>query len=172
MPPHSGPPRIILVGQPNVGKSLLFNRLTGRTAIVSNYPGTTVEIDRGIVSIDARRYELIDTPGLYSLIPVTEEERITRRILLFEDPFLVIHVVDAKNLERMLPLTLQLIEAGIPAVLVLNMIDEAERAGIRIDVKALQDELRIPVVATACTSGRGIDRLKSILSSWSEVAAV
>ena len=120
MPPHSGPPRIILVGQPNVGKSLLFNRLTGRTAIVSNYPGTTVEIDRGIVSIDARRYELIDTPGLYSLIPVTEEERITRRILLFEDPFLVIHVVDAKNLERMLPLTLQLIEAGIPAVLVLN----------------------------------------------------
>ncbi|MFN3422045.1 MAG: FeoB small GTPase domain-containing protein, partial [Armatimonadota bacterium] len=104
--------RVALVGSPNVGKSLIFNRLTGIYVTVSNYPGTTVEIFRGRTYIEGVLYEIIDTPGMYSLLPSSEDERVARRLLMEERPDVVVHVVDAKNLERMLPLTLQLIEAG------------------------------------------------------------
>lgn len=97
--------RVVLVGNPNVGKSVLFNRLTGRYVVVSNYPGTTVEVARGQARIGNMTCEVIDTPGMYSLSPITEEERVARALLLKERPNVVVHVVDAKNLNRMLSLT-------------------------------------------------------------------
>ena len=112
--PPASDPKIFLVGNPNVGKSVLFNALTGAYTTVSNYPGTSVEVSRGHCSIDGMRYEVLDTPGTYALQPMTEEEAVTQRILLHETAHLVIHVVDARNLERMLPMTLQLVEAGLP----------------------------------------------------------
>ncbi len=154
------PPLIVITGQPNVGKSVLFHRLTGRYVTVSNYPGTTVEITRGVMHHNGHRFTIIDSPGLYSLNPITEEERVARRILLHEQPDLVLHVVDAKNLARMLPLTLQLIELGIPTILVLNMMDELEKAGLNLSIDALSQQLAIPVVPTVCLTGRGIPELK------------
>jgi ferrous iron transport protein B len=155
-----GHEKIALVGSPNVGKSVLFNNLTGRYVTVSNYPGTTVEVSKGKALIEDQEYEIIDTPGMYSFSPITEEERVSRRILVKENPYLVIHVADAKNLERMIPLTFQLIEASLPTILVLNMMDEAEEAGIEIDVKLLEKELGIPVVGTVSTTGVGTDILR------------
>ncbi len=149
--------KIVLVGSPNVGKSALFNRLTGRYVVVSNYPGTTVEVSRGRLRHADVAVE--DTPGMYSLLPITEEERVARDMLLRGDADAVLHVVDAKNLERMLPLTLQLIEAELPVVLVLNMMDEAERLGIRIDTGRLEEILGVPVVPTAALTGRGVEDL-------------
>ncbi len=160
----SGLPSLVIVGNPNVGKSALFNRLTGARVVVSNYPGTTVEVTRGRLRLDGRETEAIDTPGMYSFLPITEEERVARRILLNETAQAVLHVVDGKNLERMLPFTLQLIEAGFPVVLAVNMMDEAEAAGLDIDLEHLQQELGIPVVGTVSTSGRGLDELKSALA--------
>ncbi|MDI3522050.1 MAG: hypothetical protein PWP43_232, partial [Bacillota bacterium] len=129
--------KVALVGNPNVGKSVLFNRLTGIYVTVSNYPGTTVEVSRGKGRFGGEELEVIDTPGMYSLLPITEEERVARRLLITESPSAVLHVVDARNLERMLPLTFQLIEAGQPLILVLNIMDEARRRGIHIDCTRL-----------------------------------
>ncbi len=157
--------KLAIVGSPNVGKSVLFNALTGRYATVSNYPGTTVEVSRGKTEIHGTEYEITDTPGMYSLLPITEEERVASRILIRERPDIVIHVVDAKNLERMLPLTLQLIETSIPTILVLNIMDEAEKEGVFIDVKLLEKELGISVVETVSTAGRGIEELKRRIQS-------
>ncbi len=158
--------KITIVGSPNVGKSLLFNRLTGAYVTVSNYPGTTVEVSRGKTRIGAEEFEVIDTPGMYSLLPISEEERVARDMLIDEKPSVVIHIIDAKNVERMLPLTLQLIEAGLPVVLVLNIMDEAERIGMKIDLRHLERELRVPVVATVSTTGRGIDILKGKVEEY------
>ncbi|MBI5145556.1 MAG: 50S ribosome-binding GTPase, partial [Candidatus Omnitrophica bacterium] len=106
--------KIAIVGSPNVGKSVMFNNFTGSySAAVSNYPGTTVEVTRGKAKIGNEEFEVIDTPGMYSFLPLTEEERVARSILLREDPCVILHIVDAKNLERMLPLTLQFQEAGL-----------------------------------------------------------
>jgi ferrous iron transport protein B len=152
--------KIAIVGNPNVGKSVLFNALTKKYVNVSNYPGTTVEVTRGRVMIGESRYEVIDTPGMYSFMPITEEEKVARRIILDESPDIVVHVVDAKNLERMLMLTLQLKEAGLPVILVLNMMDESESEGVTIDMKALEKELAMPVVGAVSTAGKGIGDLK------------
>ena len=99
-----------IVGCPNVGKSVLFNALTGAYVTVSNYPGTTVEVARGKGRLRDAEVGVVDTPGMYGLLPITEEERVARRILLEERPAVVVHVVDAKNLGRMLPMTFQLME--------------------------------------------------------------
>lgn len=160
------PARVVLVGNPNVGKSVLFNRLTGRYVVVSNYPGTTVEIARGQARIGDVVCEVIDTPGMYSLSPITEEERVARALLLREQPDVVIHVVDAKNLDRMLALTLQLLESGLPVVLLLNMMDEAERLHVHIDHHALAKRLGIPVIPASLISGRGVEELKNIVSEY------
>ena len=162
------PGKIILVGNPNVGKSLLFNRLTSSYAVVSNYPGTSVDVTRGNVRIGDRDYEVVDTPGMYSLLPISEEERVSRRILMSERASLVAHVADAKNLERSIPFTLQLVEAGLRALLVLNMMDEADAAGIRIDHARLERELGLPVALTASTTGRGIDSLKGRIGAYAK----
>ncbi len=155
--------KIAIVGSPNVGKSVLFHRLTGTYVTVSNYPGTTVEVFRGKGTIGGEIFEVIDTPGMYSFLPITEEERVTRSILLKERPDMILHMVDAKNLERMLPLTLQLLETGLPVILVLNIIDEAERLGIQFDFSLLRKKLGIPVLSTASTTGQGIDALKEAI---------
>jgi len=158
--------KVVLVGSPNVGKSVIFNRLTSAYATVSNYPGTTVMITRGKGYMGGEQVEVVDTPGMYSLLPVTEEEMVTRRLLLSEHPEIVIHVVDAKNLSRTLPLTLQLLEAGLPVILDVNIMDEAERLGLRINAEMLSKRLGIPVVATVSTAGRGIKNLKKVVGEY------
>jgi len=159
---------IVLVGSPNVGKSALFNALTGAYATISNYPGTTVEVFRGKARIDGWDFEIVDTPGMYSLLPITEEEFVTRRLLTKERPDLVLHVVDAKNLERSLGLTLQLLEAGLPVLLILNVFDEARSLGLEIDLDRLRRELGIPVVATVGITGWGVDDLRKEVSQYHE----
>ena len=165
--PLTGPSiKIALVGSPNVGKSSVFHSLTGRRVIISNYPGTTVDIFRGSAVFDGRPVEVIDTPGMYSLHSITEEERVGRAILLKEKPDVVVHVLDAKNLERMLPMSIQLIEAGLPVMVVLNMTDEAEAHGISIDAKNLSTKLGVPVLATTASLGRGILELKTAVLNY------
>ncbi|TYO99497.1 ferrous iron transport protein B [Geothermobacter ehrlichii] len=155
--------RIFLVGNPNVGKSVLFNALTGAYTTVSNYPGTSVEVFRGTCEIHGVRYEVLDTPGMYSLLPITEEERVARDMLLNERPDVVLHVIDARNIERMLPMTLQLIEAGLPVILVVNILDEAERLGLRFDLHLLEEKLGIPVVGAAVRRRRGLKEIRAAI---------
>lgn len=162
----TGLPLLAIVGSPNVGKSVLFNTLTGAYVTVSNYPGTTVEVSRGKGRLVDRQVGVVDTPGMYRLVPLTDEERVARDILLHEHPAATLHVVDIKNLERMLPMTLQLIEAGLPVILVGNLMDEAERLGVKVDVPTLEQALGIPVVPTALALGRGAPQLKKILASY------
>lgn len=163
--------KIALVGSPNVGKSVIFNRLTGAYATVSNYPGTTVEVARGYAKFEGKVLEVIDTPGIYSLAIITDEERVTRDLLLSGRPDVIVHVVDTRNLERMLGLTLQLIESGLPVVLDLNIVDEAEKAGLLVDGEALERALGIPVVKTAGTMGRGISELRAAIGRAADGAA-
>ena len=162
--------KIILVGSPNVGKSMMFNCLTGAYVTVSNYPGTTVEVSEGKLRIGGEEFWVIDTPGTYSLFPITEEERVTRNILMKEKADAVVHVIDTKNLERMLPFTLQLIEAKLPVILALNIFDEAEDIGMKINLKTLEKILKVPVIATVSTTGRGIDMLKGRIEEYVRAA--
>ena len=155
-----------IVGNPNVGKSLIFNDLTGGHAVVSNYPGTTVDVTRGKLRAAGCEIQVVDTPGMYSLLPITEEERVARSLLLSEKPDVILQVADARNLERMLSFTLQLLEAGLPLVLALNMMDEAEAAGVKVDVAKLEGKLGAPVVATVATSGKGIDILREKIAAY------
>lgn len=162
---HAGPETITsqkwiaLTGQPNVGKSLLFNRLTGSKVAVSNYPGTTVAVDRGQMTIGTDTYDLWDLPGMYSLLPITEEERVAKMSLINSQPDYVLHVVDARNLTRMLPLALELSETGMKVILVVNMMDEAEREGLSIDTHKLSEETGIPVVPTVAVTGKGMNQV-------------
>jgi ferrous iron transport protein B len=155
---------VTLFGSPNVGKSAIFNQLTGSYAVVSNYPGTTVEVTRGRARVGDVLLEVLDSPGAYSLAPFSEEEGVSQQLLLDDPPDLVLHVVEAKHLRRMLPLTLQLVEAEIPLALDVNIVDEAARAGLAVDVAALSRELRLPVVATAAATGLGIEQLRAVLA--------
>ena len=157
---------IALVGSPNVGKSLLFNVLTGAYTNVSNYPGTTVEASRNYLTIAGKTITLIDTPGMYSLMPMTEEERFSRELLLREPLDLVVHVIDAKNLSRMLNLTFQLIETQVPILLAVNMIDEAEKLGIWVNEKQLEASLGIPVVTLSAAQKRGIKSLTAKMANY------
>lgn len=154
---------VLLVGSPNVGKSMLFNRLTGQYGTVSNYPGTTVDIHSGKMKLGRNQLQIIDTPGIYGLKPRSGEEQITHRLLVEAAPKWVVHVVDAKNLPRMLPLTLELLNAGFPVILVVNMLDEAHFAGLNIDLDVLSNRLQIPVIGTVASRGSGIDELKRVL---------
>lgn len=155
--------RVVLVGQPNVGKSVVFHRLTGVYVTVSNYPGTTVEVARGYLRWADRLIEVVDTPGMYSLIPTTEDETVARRLLLREHTDVIVHVVDAKNLRRMLIMTLELMETGIPLILVVNMMDEAERLGIGVNFDHIRECLGTPVVGTSAVEGTGMDALRDAL---------
>ena len=150
----------LLVGSPNVGKSALFGRLTGLYATVSNYPGTSVEVAAGECVSGGRSAMVTDTPGLYSMLSVTEEERVARRAVLAGSGTIV-HVVDASRLERSLPVTIQLLSLGRPLVVACNLIDEARRRSVAPDVGLLADRLGVPVVATVATTGEGVEELAS-----------
>ena len=134
-------PRIVLVGNPNVGKSVLFGFLTKRYVTVSNYPGTTVTVTRGRAVLDGTAVEVLDSPGINSLVPMSEDEEVTRDILLDGAPTAILQVADAKNLRRALILTSQLAEMDLPFALDLNMNDEAAALGIRIDRGRLEELL-------------------------------
>lgn len=163
--------QIVLVGSPNVGKSALFNSLTDSYVTVSNYPGTTIGISKTITPILGKKIEVIDTPGMYSLVPITKEEKISATILCTTSPYLVVHVIDAKNIKRLLPLTLQLIDMGLPVILVLNMSDELKKYGLAIDIKKLQKLLHIPVVATTATTGKGVDDVKNAIVAYHRISS-
>ncbi|MFZ3172221.1 MAG: ferrous iron transport protein B [Carboxydocellales bacterium] len=148
-----GARKIVLAGNPNVGKSVFFNILTGMYVDVSNYPGTTLEISYGKFGSDI----IIDTPGVYGISSFNDEERIARDIILGAD--IVLNIVDAVHLERDLFLTQQIIDTGVPVIVALNMIDEAEHQGINIDIDLLSDLLDVPVIATVAVEKKGIDQV-------------
>ncbi len=154
---------VALVGGPNVGKSALFYRLTGKYAWISNYPGTTVDISVGRLRIDDLDIEIVDTPGMHSLFTITEDERIARRVLFDLKPDVVVHVVNAINLDKMLWMTILLIEAGYNVVLVVNAVDEIRKLGYRIDYEIISKRLGIPVVPTIATKGVGVEELKKAI---------
>ncbi len=162
-------PLVALVGNPNAGKSALFNALTGARQKVGNYPGVTVERHAGRFSLpDGRPVELLDLPGTYSLDPSSPDEAVTRDVLVGKQegerlPDAIITVVDATNLDNHLRFTLQLIALGLPVVVALNMVDMAERDGLILDPEALERELGVPVVATVAVRKRGLDALKERL---------
>lgn len=153
---------IALVGHPNVGKSVIFQYLTGQRVVIANYPGTTVEIARGSAQ-DFPNTDFIDTPGVITFPSHSDDEEVTARVLLEEPLKAVLHVGDAKNLRRTLLLTVQIIEMGIPMVLALNMKDEADSHGIITDYKLLGDLLGIPVVPTTAVRGNGLRELRNNL---------
>lgn len=158
--------KIALVGSPNVGKSVIFHHLTGQYVTVSNYPGTTVEVTWGEFKRGKVQADVVDTPGIYSLMPISGEEQVTRELLFMQKPELVLHVIDAKNLQRMLPLTLQLVETGLTVVVVLNMMDEVRERGLKIDPKALAMRLGTRVFPAVSVTGEGIEELKLYLEEY------
>jgi ferrous iron transport protein B len=175
--------KILLMGNPNVGKSALFSRLTGVDVMVSNYPGTTIEFKEGKLKLDGRLDEVIDVPGTYTLEPTSKAEEVAVRMLQEGD--LVINVVDSTNLERNLYLTLQLLERNIPVIVVLNFWDETRHLGIQIDAEKLESHLDVPVVPVVAVTGEGIKDLVSRLreaeahenrlseaARWSEIGTI
>lgn len=151
--------RIALVGQPNCGKSTLFNSVAGYKSVVSNFPGTTVEYTCSDVCIETEGFELVDLPGIYSLSSPEKDELLARDYLLKQKPDAVINILDASVLSRSLELTLELLDLRIPLAVYLNMMDEAERKGIRIDLKHLSEDLGVPVISGIATRGLGIPEL-------------
>ena len=150
---------ILLMGNPNVGKSAIFSRLTGTQVIASNYPGTTVGFTKGHLTIGGERSEVIDVPGTYTLEPTCKAEAVAVEMLKSGD--IIINVVDATNLERNLNLTLQLLEQQLPVIVALNMWDDTHHRGIEIDVARLEELLGVPVVPTVGITGQGIKELVS-----------
>ena len=161
----AGARTVLLVGNPNVGKSVLFSRITGKFVVISNYPGTTVDITRGTAVIDTHNVTVLDTPGVNDLAPRTEDARVTCDVMRDHPDAVVVQVADARNLRRALLLTLQLASLRRPMILVLNMMDELEKCGAEVDVARLSQLLGIPVVTTIATQGRGLDHVTHALSS-------
>ena len=155
--------RIVLVGNPNVGKSVIFGLLTGKYVTVSNYPGTTVEVSSGNITLNNRKILLVDSPGVNSFIPMSEDEKVTRDILLVEHSDNIVLVADSKNLKRALMLLIQIAEMNLPCILVLNMEDEATARGIDIDYRRLEEMLGITVIGTVAPQRKGITKLKDSL---------
>jgi len=151
---------IALAGNPNTGKSTIFNRLTGLKQHTGNWPGKTVTRAEGTFEFQNEEYTLIDLPGTYSLLSTSEDEEIARDFILFGNPDATVIVCDASVLERNLNLTFQIMQITNRCILCVNLIDEAKRKGIEIDRDALERELGIPVVLTNARSGEGIDELK------------
>lgn len=162
--PYPGGKTVALVGNPNVGKSVLFHRLTGQYVMVSNYPGTTVEVSQGKL----RKLEgatLIDTPGVIGFPSRSEDEQVTERVLFNHDLRTVIQVGDAKNLRRTLHLTIQLAEMGLPLILALNMMDEARMRGLEIRTEVMERVFGIPIIQTVATRGSGIAEVERAIQA-------
>ncbi len=153
------PIKVALIGNPNVGKSLLFSRLTGIGVIISNYPGATVELEHGRVTHDGVTIDLTDLPGVYSLDTINPEERTVLDFLRSEKPDIILNVVDSTRLERNLYLMLEILELGVPVIMALNMIDEAHARGMEIDAEKLSELLGVPVIPTSAQKGTGLDEL-------------
>ncbi len=160
--PNANSRAIALIGHPNVGKSAIFHQLTGQRVIVSNYPGTTVEIVRSQVR-DMPDITLVDTPGVVTFPSASEDEQVTARVLLEEPLSAVLQVGDAKNLARTLYLTIQLAELGLPLVLALNMADEARQHRVNIDTQLLASKLNTAVISTTAVRGQGLTELRKAL---------
>jgi len=161
--------KILLVGNPNVGKSALFSRLTGVRTTVSNYTGTTISYTKGFMKLGGEKVEVIDVPGTYTLEPTSEAERIALKML--DDGDIVINVVNATNLERSLYLTLQLLERQIPVIIALNLWDDTKHRGIHVDLKKLIELLGVPAIPTVALTGEGIkDLVENIPKALSKKA--
>ncbi len=157
-----------LAGNPNCGKTTLFNALTGATAHVGNWPGVTVDKREGVYKGNGYSVSIVDLPGIYSLSPYTPEEVISRNYVLEEHPDGIINIVDATNLERNLYLTTQLLEMDVPVIIALNMMDEVEKAGDKVDAKAIEKALGVPVVEISALKGKGIKTLMDRANAMGE----
>jgi len=167
---HGGPV-IALAGNPNVGKSTIFNRLTGLHVTTAHYPGTTVEVAVGTANLDGVRATVVDLPGSYGLGAASEDQLAARRALLEARPDVVIVILDATNLARNLYLTLELLDLGLPVVVALNLMDEAGRAGIQTNVKRLSEALGVPVIPTVAHRGVGVRALLAAAVQEAEAAS-
>ena len=166
--------KIALIGNPNCGKTTVFNALTGENQSVGNWAGVTVEKKSGFFEINDTKIEVVDLPGVYSLSVISSaslDERITRDFLLFEKPDLIVNVVDASNLERNLYMTLQLAEMHIPVILAMNMMDTAKKRNIDIDLLALGKELNMPVIPVIASKNKGIEQLKEQIARFDKTPA-
>src|SRR5436309_1485226 len=160
---------VALVGNPNTGKTTLFNALAGMRQRVGNYPGVTVETKKGQMHCGGRAFDLVDLPGTYSLAPRSPDEMVAVDVILGRQagearPDVVIALADASNLERNLYLTTQVLEMGVPVVVALNMIDVAEAQGVRIDAARLEKQLGVRVVPIQANKERGLDRLRDVVA--------
>ena len=161
--------KILLMGNPNVGKSAVFNRLTGAKVIESNYPGTTVDYTKGYMRLDGKDVEIIDVPGTFSLEPKDKAEEVAVKMLRENKDSIIICVIDSVKLERGLYLAIEIIEEGYPVVIALNMWDVARDKNIWIDVEKLENILGVPIVPTIAVSGEGIKELVSRIKEASIV---
>ncbi len=150
---------VALVGNPNVGKSVIFNNLTGSRQHVGNWPGKTVDKKEGFLRYDNKELHVVDLPGTYSLSALSIEEKIARDFIIYEKPDVVVNIVDASNLERNLYLTLQLLELDANVVIALNKMDLGKKEGIEINVKRLQEEVGVPVIPTVAPKKEGMKEL-------------
>lgn len=156
---------VALAGNPNAGKSTIFNALTGSRQHVGNWPGKTVEKKEGIWVNNGSQVKIVDLPGTYSLTAFSLEEVIARDFIIDQKPDLVVTVVDSSNLERNLYLVVQIIELGVKVIMALNMSDLAESRGIKIDIEKLSSGLKIPVISTIASKEMGLDQLKKEISA-------
>ncbi|MEW8044847.1 MAG: FeoB small GTPase domain-containing protein, partial [Candidatus Thiodiazotropha sp.] len=152
---------IALAGNPNCGKTALFNSLTGIRQRTGNWPGVTVDRKEGRFSIDSTEVNVVDLPGIYSLDATSLDEKVTRDYLLSGDADLIVNIVDASNLERNLYFSIQMLEMGVPLLVALNMMDVARKRGLVIDTQRLSQDLGCPVVPIVAVSGEGITKLKA-----------
>jgi len=162
---------IALAGNPNVGKSTVFNALTGLRQHVGNWPGKTVERKEGQLTLGEHTLTIVDLPGTYSLAARSLEEQIARDFIIRERPDAVVNVLDVANLERNLYLTAQLLETGVPLILVLNMVDMATGRGLKLNPDALGAALGAPVVSMTASRGEGLAELKAVLAEVVAAAA-
>src|SRR5438477_1964494 len=161
-------PTVALLGNPNTGKTTLFNALAGMRQRVGNYPGVTVETKKGRMTYQGQTFDLVDLPGTYSLAPRSPDEMVAVDLILGQQrgearPDVVVSIVDASNLERNLYLTTQTLELGVPVVIALNMIDVAQRQGLKIDAMRLAQQLGVPVVPIQANKGLGLEQLKEAI---------
>jgi len=156
---------IALAGNPNTGKSSIFNMLTGAKQHVGNWPGKTVERVDGRFTQDGEDFDLVDLPGTYSLNASSPEEMIARDFLVGGEPDAAVVVVDAANLERNLYLAIQVLEIGVPTVVAVNMSDVARSRGLEINLRVLADRLEAPAVATVARTGKGLDELREMIAA-------
>jgi small GTP-binding protein len=163
VPKNTDPTSLLMIGNPNVGKSALFNRLTGGNAVVSNYPGTTVDYTLGMLMESGKRYDVIDVPGTYSLEARDAAEEVAVRLLAAHPGAVAMVVLDATRVERGLYLALEVLERGYPVIIALNMIDAAHDRQILVDAAGLQQILGVPVVPTSAVTGEGLSTLASMV---------